>query len=194
MKMRTLKFFSQTMKRIRLFIVGSFLPFPSWDWRLFFTRSHVFVGMHTKDLKNRVTLHSLERFVYTSTYNVGARKSDFTCSYVNLVVSGGFRIKSGMTGEDVFSVVGTVVPDEYIRKCGIMASCLCEGDIMQAIQLEIRSESVLKKVQDFIRTLPQNEIKMEIKKTTRVPEKKRLSAVKLTTGDFTFDREAAHER
>jgi len=65
---------------------------------------------------------------------------------------------------------------------------------MQAIQLEIRSESVLKKVQDFIRTLPQNEIKMEIKKTTRVPEKKRLSAVKLTTGDFTFDREAAHER
>ena len=65
---------------------------------------------------------------------------------------------------------------------------------MQAIQLEIRSDSVLKKVQDFIRTLPQNEIKMQIKNTTKAPEKKRLNAIKLTTEDFTFDREAAHGR
>jgi hypothetical protein len=65
---------------------------------------------------------------------------------------------------------------------------------MQAIHLEIKTESVLEKVRNFIRTLPQNEITMQVKKQTKPPKTKRLNAVRLSTKSLSFDREAAHER
>jgi len=65
---------------------------------------------------------------------------------------------------------------------------------MQAVQLEIQTDSMLQKIKDFIRTLPRGEITMQIKKQQKPLQTKRLNAVKLSTKNWHFDREAAHER
>ena len=65
---------------------------------------------------------------------------------------------------------------------------------MQAVRLEIQTDAMLQKVKDFIRTLPKNEITLQVNQQQKPPQTKRLNAVRLSTKNWHFDREAAHER